>query len=399
MTEVLKLIKSSKFKIYKCHSGHLEQYICNFQDDKGEVYKGYGKGKYMQNIYSALGEAVERYAFFNMKPDKVSFAPNKRDCRFISDSIYQYYSPEQISLGLVDYARWDRSITQDWTLMYDLNGNVQYFPFEGFNCSRKFFRPTTSGWAIHEDQEVLVNSVLEVIERDTILRSWLSKDFGFELTSSLTSDSQDLEKSGFLITSYLLKNSIGIPVIISKAVSEEGNEYQIPGGVQFFGTAAGVSIAAALGSSLDELNQKLLWIAIGNRTLDKKFSFDDNPSAFHRYSNMSKESITIFNNEIDSIPLDETKNLNYLDMSSLELVDLIKSIDEKITQSGRKWYYHIHDLSEDLSCNLYAAKSTVIGALPNSFGCDYSLPLFNFDNKNLLNNIFGTCNERYHPFT
>jgi hypothetical protein len=397
MYKIEYLVTSGKVILYKKFFEDFSQFYACFHDGYNKQHIiGCGKGvSKKRNALSAIGELVERFAFYHLDADISGVRCNDLDTPFVDPELYQYFSNIQLSSGLVPYERWDPTDIQKWTKMQDINNNNCYFPFEAFKCDRRYIRPTTSGWSVHEDARANVSSALECVERHVIQKYWLLGGYAEKIVINDHDVIKFLKSVGFSTTIYLIDSFSGMYVILVEVSTIGKNKYRLPSRSKFYSSTCSLSLLDAVEDSLAGAIQKLQWI-VDYFSRPTQLQFDRNPSLFHRMYTLIHGGDREFEDNLAKI--DVIRELDDFDNScSDDPCRRLMDVDTILRKNGYYLFQKTYNLSEQLCCDLFAVKSTVIGFIQGMFGSDIQLPLFNIQDE-YLNDIY-TANDRYHPFT
>jgi ribosomal protein S12 methylthiotransferase accessory factor len=130
----------------------------------------------------------------------------------------------------------------------------------GIDDSPALGTTTSTGLAFHSDPwSALRSGLLEVVERDAVMVSWLTRSAGREITSRLRwSESSgvrvDFDRACETYRLFRLDSPTGIPVVFAFALGAAG---QPPVAV---GAAADLTVARAARRALVEANQTFQWV-------------------------------------------------------------------------------------------------------------------------------------------
>lgn len=396
MCKIEGLVTSGDVLLYLKDFEGFDQFYARFTSRyTAKLVIGCGKGICSKNnAYSAIGELVERFAFYNIEPDIVGMRGIDLDEPFVDPKIFQYFSNTQISSGLVPFDRWDPNDVQKWTKMENVSGEYCYFPFEGFKCDRRYIRPTTSGWSVHEDARANVNSALECVERHVVQKYWLQGGPAEEIVVYDNEVIRFLKSVGFCTAIYLICSFFGMYVVIAEVKVTNKNKYNLPSNSKFYSSTCSLSLVDAIEDSLAGAIQKLQWI-IEYYARPSKLNIEINPSLFHRMHTQINGGDIRFENNLAKI--DVIREVNNFDTNcSTDPDKLLLKVNEILKSYGYSLFQKTYNLYEILNCDLLAAKSVVTGFMPGMFGSDNELPLFNIPDG-CLNETY-TGNNRYHPF-
>ncbi len=128
----------------------------------------------------ALSEAVERFAMLHGAPDLVDVSAERLGRRALAwSSITRLLPPDEAYLQAgFRHARPTPALTLDWIEVARHDGHARrYVPASVVGCVRpgttRIADPTSSGWAAHHQRDgARARALLELIERDALLRFW-----------------------------------------------------------------------------------------------------------------------------------------------------------------------------------------------------------------------------------
>jgi hypothetical protein len=221
-------------------------------DNTGEAFYGYSCGDENARMISIV-EAFERFAFIK----SINFEKEK-----------SFELP-----GLISQENKKYNFTVDQSDFYesDLKYKIQQCNSSKFNLYFNFmdndpvliresiagFNSTTSGCASHLNIEsALEHGLLEIVERDTLMRHWLKRKSFQKNEEVVMNDfvarlSSVFKKYNYTLEFYLSQSQWGTPVSIAILKSDSGH---FP--FAFFGCGAGINIESATLKSLKELMVK-----------------------------------------------------------------------------------------------------------------------------------------------
>ena len=166
------LIENERFKL-----SNLQVVVSKFRDACGRVDFGTGAAPaYSEAYVKSVMEAYERYTLSYRYFDRLECA-RKLDKKYLDPGEYVPYSDAQLTGN--GFARFCKEDSVEWLQGYDLNGNDVYIPADlCFNVFRDGNMPyhvaNTSGCAAHFDiHKAEKKAVLELIERDAIIKNWI----------------------------------------------------------------------------------------------------------------------------------------------------------------------------------------------------------------------------------
>lgn len=144
-----------------------------------------GKGMTLDEMnMSALGEAVERYCGGQYNERKIFKAQYQQLTNAVNPKELVLYSSEQYASGILPYAEFRDDMVMQWVTGYSLIDNklrtvpaiAVYLNFIPHRKEEYLFAPTSNGLAAGSNlNHAILNGLLEVIERDAFLITWLCK--------------------------------------------------------------------------------------------------------------------------------------------------------------------------------------------------------------------------------
>lgn len=228
--------------------------VCNLNSNDPKTVCGFGKGNSNDlRKKTCIAELIERYMFNVVKPHKKKYRSVELDSNYVVElNDIQSLSGTQ-----------KQELVIDWVKGKDIfNDKELYLPFESGYSSPYDYRSSTNGWAVHIDERADINALLEIIERDAVVLSWLSKNFGFKVDSYENDILSALKTLGFHIELYIITKDIGVPVIFGHARCLKTSKFHnIAKGASFFSAVAALTLKEALNSVSLGLLQKFEMIA------------------------------------------------------------------------------------------------------------------------------------------
>jgi ribosomal protein S12 methylthiotransferase accessory factor YcaO len=213
----------------------------------GQFVYGLGKGRGEDTRQmSALGEAIERHHFHSSRPGKIALA---------QDLALAHVSPWELGVrpGLWSGTPIGQS---NWSLAIDAaTGEKLYVPHEGRGADRTMYRSTTSGWATHVDERAAIGALLELVERDALLRSWLGQNFGIELDGIEDPMLEGLRTIGVGVRLFCVTKEVAAPVVWAWATLPD--EFPRFGRGSICSSAAAMDLVSAARSAIDGVVLKL----------------------------------------------------------------------------------------------------------------------------------------------
>lgn len=165
---------------------NLRVMVSKFEDTHGRVEFGTGMDPTYGRAYlKSVMEAYERYALSCRYFDRLECADKLKE-KYLDPNEYVPYSDDQREENKFAKFRTDDPV--EWVQGYDLEGNYVYVPadlcFDVPGKSKKVYHlANSSGCAAHFDIDVAKQSaLLELIERDAIVKCWLYRQTPDRLT-------------------------------------------------------------------------------------------------------------------------------------------------------------------------------------------------------------------------
>ena len=228
--------------------------------DNGELREvtGRGKGRGAARLVGALGECLERVAFFTDAPDTTPMVASELDGPWVDPRQMGLFAPEQYAGGLIPFTPYVEGLPIPWRRAEDLvRGSSVWLMHEGGHGSAPLCRGTSSGWAAHTDRtRARAGALLEVLERDALLTAWYGLSTPARLPLPASEDARLLEDRGVSITVVRLPHPSGVAAVLGLA---EGSVVgaAVPRGGCLASCAADLDLEAAISATLRGLVQKL----------------------------------------------------------------------------------------------------------------------------------------------
>lgn len=244
------LIEDERFKL-----SNLQVVVSEFKDACGQVDFGTGAAPSYSSAYvRSIMEVYERYALSHRYFDRLECA-NKLDQKYLDPQEYVPYSDAQLARN--GFARFCKEDLAEWLRGYDINGDCVYVPadlcFDVFRQGRiPYHMANTSGCAAHFDIHVAEKmALLELIERDAIIRNWIYRQTPYRLKREELSDNikhrlQRYLENGTFIYVLSLPCEYAFTVLVC-SVSDAGPPYFVSGAAASFS-----SVTEAAAKAFDE---------------------------------------------------------------------------------------------------------------------------------------------------
>jgi ribosomal protein S12 methylthiotransferase accessory factor len=227
---------------------------------------GWGKGLTISGaVLSAVGEAIERYSAFLPNTRRLVWErPLDLDREFIDPRDCCLYTEEQYQRSDFPYVRFDENVRHPWVPGNWLGTNATVwvpavFVFLSFEVGPEHLicQGTSNGLAASTDaNDAALRAIMELVERDAFMATWLSGSTGQRVELDETLDPllrgilEGIESLGATVEIYLLPTSVCGTTVLCLALGD-GDQY--PGVT--FGLGTDLNPRAALRQALLELGQ------------------------------------------------------------------------------------------------------------------------------------------------
>lgn len=183
------------------------------------------------SVWSAIGEAIERYAAAIYDPEDLSWAASKdlEDDNFVSPNDFILFSKEQYEVPNFKYHKHDPEATIAWTKARQLDNDKEinfpaslaYFAYEHKHKSEYLSDSYSTGLACGPTKEwAICSGLYEAIERDAYSLHWAASQPAkkIDLQQAIDCADPDLKKllkhQGVDIFIGDITNDLGIPTIL-----------------------------------------------------------------------------------------------------------------------------------------------------------------------------------------
>ncbi|MEN3328819.1 MAG: hypothetical protein V7638_3626 [Acidobacteriota bacterium] len=240
----------------------------NVMEKDGSLHRmaaGWGKGLTISGaVLSAVGEAIERYSASMVDPEKIVWKhPDELDGAVLNPRDLGLYTDEQYDREDFPYVRFDSRIPHPWILGNWLNNGPVWLPALFVLLSIELHREqligqgTSNGLAasISKDDASL-RSILELVERDAFMSTWLTASptqriqLDYTLDPLLRTVLEGIEVLGATVEVYNLPASMIGTTVLCLAL---GDGEQYPGVT--FGLGCDLDPRVALRQAVLELGQ------------------------------------------------------------------------------------------------------------------------------------------------
>jgi ribosomal protein S12 methylthiotransferase accessory factor len=227
---------------------------------------GWGKGLTVSGaVLSAVGEAIERYSASVIDPEKIVWKrPDEFEGEVMDPRDLGLYSDAQYDRDDFSCVRFDSSIPHPWVLGSWLNdGKLVWLPailvFLSIELHREqlIVRGTSNGLAAStEKDDAALRAILELVERDAFMSTWLTSRPAQRIQLDDTLDPmlsvvlEGIEALGATVEVYRLPASVIGTTVLCLALGD-GDEY--PGVT--FGLGSDLDPRVALRQAVLELGQ------------------------------------------------------------------------------------------------------------------------------------------------
>lgn len=211
------------YKDVHLSQSHLRVVVSQFEDAYGHVEYGTGVNPAYGVAYmKSVMEAYERYALSCRYSDKLECA-DKLEGNFLDPCVYAPYSDEQRKK--IGFAKFRADVPVEWLYGYDLDGQLVYVPADlcfdvsGDN-STLYHIANSSGCAANFDLDMAKRAaLLELIERDAIVKNWMYRQTPDRLCEQDMSDyirqrMQQYQKKGVSVFILLLLCEYAYTVLV-----------------------------------------------------------------------------------------------------------------------------------------------------------------------------------------
>lgn len=284
------LIDDERFRL-----SNLQVVVSKFTDACGQVDFGTGAASTYGGAYlKSVMEAYERYALSRRYFDRLECA-DKLDGEYLDPRRYAPYSDAQIAKN--GFAGFRTEDPVEWLRGYDLDGSPVYIPADlCFDVIKRGSRPyhiaNTSGCAAHFDFDAAKKmAVLELIERDAIIKNWAYRQTPCrirdnDLPDNMRQRMRRYQETGFSVFVLSLPSAYAYTVLVC-SVSNAGSPYFVSGAAASFS-----SVAEAAEKALNEWEMSLVLgesgSGSGHITPEEVVSPKDHGNLY-RYTNHNKE--------------------------------------------------------------------------------------------------------------
>jgi ribosomal protein S12 methylthiotransferase accessory factor len=227
---------------------------------------GWGKGLTISGaVLSAVGEAIERYSASVVDPEKIVWKrPDELAGDILDPGDLGLYSDAQYDRDSFPYVRFDSSMTHPWVLGSWLdNGKPIWLPallvflFIELHREQLIAQGTSNGLAAStEKNDAALRAILELVERDAFMTTWLTASPTQRLQLDDTLDPllrtvlEGIEVLGATVEVYRLPASVIGTTVLCLALGD-GDQY--PGVT--FGLGCDLDPRGALRQAVLELGQ------------------------------------------------------------------------------------------------------------------------------------------------
>lgn len=244
------LIENERFKL-----SNLQVIVSKFKDACGREDFGTGSAPaYGEAYVKSVMEAYERYALSHRYFDRLECA-NNLDRKYLIPDEYVPYSDVQLARN--GFARFGIEDSVEWLLGYDFNGDGVYIPadlcFDVFEQGNTPYHvANTSGCAAHFDIHMAEQkAILELIERDAIVKTWIYRQTPCRLNNENLRDNIR-HRCKWYLENGISVFALSLPceyafVILVCSVNDVGPPYFVAGAAASFS-----SVEEAVAKAFDE---------------------------------------------------------------------------------------------------------------------------------------------------
>lgn len=343
--------------------------ICGFHRRTPKVIVGLGKGVTNQErMITAVAENIERFVFYNARPDIRNTCMSELGMKYVTHESLGTFADHVYDKDNGFFRRWQRADKCDWVVGKDLRtGENVCLPFESGFDKHLYYRPSTSGWALHLDKRAELNALLEIIERDALLISWFSGDFGVRLDVVGSDLMRLFSVKGMDLHVYEVSKDIRVPVvwIMARVI---GGGSGLPVGALFFSSSCHLNIMLAIQSALNGLVQKYEQLSGANyikRTVSPAQPYE------HRdyYIDPGNSPLERINRGVRS-----EKKIVFTEIDHEENTDVaLENAISRIEEGGFKSYAVDHSRLLGEGHDIRVIRAAIPGTFPLGFGTCESL--------------------------
>ena len=301
---------------------------------------GWGKGLTISGaVLSAVGEAIERYSASVVDPNRIVWKhPDELEGEFLDPRDCGLYSDAQYQRADFPYVRFDPNIAHPWVLGNWLNNGKPVwvsaiFVFLSIELLQEqvIAQGTSNGLAASTDKDdAALRAVLELVERDAFMTTWLTAyptqrlQLDDTLDPLLRTVLEGIEALGGTIEVYQLPASVVGTTVLCLALGD-GDQY--PGVT--FGLGCDLDPRAALRQAVLELGQTGPYLRRMMRS--KVLTAAENPAGVramldHAAYYFPKERATAFDRLRSENSTVNLRDLNAVEKRSLK--DCAAALDE-----------------------------------------------------------------------
>jgi ribosomal protein S12 methylthiotransferase accessory factor len=227
---------------------------------------GWGKGLSVSGaVLSAVGEAIERYSASIVDPDRIVWKrPEELDGEYLDPRGCGLYAGAQYDRSDFRYVRFDSDVTHPWVLgSWADSGKPVWIPavfvFLSVELRQEqlICQGTSNGLAASTDKhDAALRAILELVERDAFMTSWLTGcpaqriELDETLDPLLRTVLEGIEALGAMVEVYTLPTSVIGTTVLCLALGD-GDRY--PGVT--FGLGSDLDPPSALRQAVLELGQ------------------------------------------------------------------------------------------------------------------------------------------------
>ena len=234
---------------------NLQVMVSRFQDARGRTEFGTGAAPAYGAAYAkSVMESCERYTLSRRYADLLERG-DRLDRPYLDPNVFAPYTDAQ--LALAGFSRFRAEEAVEWLRGRDLDGNMVYIPADlCFDTAGAHGRPchiaNSSGCAAHFDLRIAEDSaLLELIERNALVRNWLYRQTPERLEENSLPDSirqrlRRLREDGIPVVILSLPCEYAYSVLVC-SVRNDAPPYFVSGAAASFG-----SVREAAQKALDE---------------------------------------------------------------------------------------------------------------------------------------------------
>ncbi len=296
------LVDDAFFKL-----SNLQVIVSKFQNAQGMVDFGTGAASTYRMAYiKSVMEAYERDTLSHRYFDFVGCADDIKE-QYMDPRLYAPYSDQQIEE--VEFAKFRETDMVEWLKGYNIEGESVYIPadlcFDTIPHGKKPYHvANTSGCAAHFSRsQAEETAILELIERDAIIRNWFYRETPYKLNDkdmpvNIRQRLCRYREKGLCVYILVLSCKYAFTVLVCSV----NNTY-----MPYFVSGAAASFSSVIEAAEKAFNEWEVSYVIGKAAKNKDIIVPEevispqDHGKLYRYSNYNREIEYLFNgNQINS---------------------------------------------------------------------------------------------------